>query len=214
MTIDKFQSKPLNTNIMDAKKVKFSPSTFQEVENATIERLIGNVDRYATPVEYRGRFQTTWDKLATAFPPHGDSTVQPYGQRWGRHRPIYDCFLPPSHTCICYKCLTLSQADVSYFHGIMEQSEMEGSSGEYKAARVPASGSVEDFGINSLVGNIQHVAHFYTNYVFVPGYAAYDEPPSTPSFTRIRFLENESQDEELRRKWVRRMRIVPTKLIF
>ena len=96
----------------------------------------------------------------------------------------------------------------------MEQSEIQGSSDEYKAARKPDSGSVVDFGINSLVGSIQHVAHFYTNYVFVPGYAAYDEPPSTPSFTRIRFLENESQDEELRRKWVRRMRIVPTKLIF
>jgi len=136
MTIDKFQSKPLNTNTMDTKKVKFSQSTFEEVENATIERLMGNVDRYATPVEHRGRFQTTWDKLASAFPPPGDSTVQPYGQRWDQHHPIYDCFLPPSHTCICYKCLTFSQADVSYFHEIMEQSEIQGSGDEYKAARV------------------------------------------------------------------------------
>ena len=59
MTIDKFQSKPLNTNTMDTKKVKFSPSTFEEMENATIERLMGNVDRYAKVAEYCGRFQTT-----------------------------------------------------------------------------------------------------------------------------------------------------------
>ena len=133
MKIDTVQSKPPNTSSMVVKKVKFSPSTFEEVENAT---MMGNVDRYVTPVEYRGRLQTTWDESASAFPPPGDSTVQPYGQRWGQHCPIYDCFLPPSHTCICYKCLTFSQADVSYFHEIMEQSEIQGSGDEYKAARV------------------------------------------------------------------------------
>ena len=80
---------------MDIEKAHFSPSIIDEGENSTIERLVGNVNIYAAPVEYRGRPQSTWDQLASAFPPPDDSTIQSYVQRWGLQRPVYDCFLPP-----------------------------------------------------------------------------------------------------------------------
>ena len=54
-----------------------------EVVSTTMVWLLGPADRYVTPVEYRGRTQITWDQLATACPPLGDSTVQSYVQRWG-----------------------------------------------------------------------------------------------------------------------------------
>ena len=101
-----------------------------------------------------------------------------------------------------------------YFHEMLERSDIQGSSGEYKAPRVPDTLTFAGIGVNGLVVNIQHLAHFYTACVFVLGYATYVELPSTPSFSRIRFSVPESQDEELRRKWIRRMKIVPTKLIF
>ena len=71
---------------MDIKKAHFSPSIIDEVENSTIERLVGNVNIYAAPVEYRGRPQSTWDLLASAYPPPGDSTIQSYVQQWGLQR--------------------------------------------------------------------------------------------------------------------------------
>jgi hypothetical protein len=38
----------------DNKRIKFSPSSIEEVERQTIARLVGPVDRYAVPNEFRG----------------------------------------------------------------------------------------------------------------------------------------------------------------
>ena len=109
---------------------------------------------------------------------------------------MYDCFLPPSHACMFFQCQTLAQRDVSYFHNIMEKSYIQGSDAEYKAPKVKTVPTANDVGINC--GNIQHVAHFYTTYVNVPGYATFDEPPSTPAFLRIKFYVPETTAKELR----------------
>ena len=89
--------------------------------------------------------------------------------------------------------------EVPYFYDIMERSAFEGCDSEYKAPRVPSDLNITDVGINGLVGNIQHVALFYTTYVYVPGYATFDKPPSTPSFSKVSFCVPESTDKELRR---------------
>ena len=169
---------------MDSKRTKFSLSSIDEAERTLMTRLTGSVDRYVVPEEFRGRTLTTWDHLAIACPPPGETTVQSYTQRWGFNRPVYDCFLPPNYSCICFKCQTLATVDIPYFHEIMDRAAIE------------------------------HVAHFYTDYVFVPGYSTFDEPPSTPTFSKIKFLAPDSDNEELRRKWVRRMKLTPTKLKF
>ena len=52
----------------DNKRIKFSPGSIEEVERQTIARLVGPVDRYAVPNEFRGRTQTVWDTLVEAFP--------------------------------------------------------------------------------------------------------------------------------------------------
>ena len=160
---------------MDSKRTKFSLSSIDEAERTLMTRLTGSVDRYVVPEEFRGRTLTTWDHLATACPQPGDSTVQLYAQRWGLNRPVYDCFLPPNYACICFKCLTLAEVEIPFFHEIMDRSAIEGSDNEH------------NIGINSRLG-IQHVAHFYTNYIFVPGCATFDEPPTTPSFSKIKVI--------------------------
>ena len=66
----------------------------------------------------------------------------------------------------------------------------------------------------AFLSSVAHTAHFYTDYVYVPGTAAYDEVPLTPTFTRIRFNAPASCNEEQKRKYVQRMRITPTRLFF
>ena len=87
---------------MDFKKTKFSPTTIDEADRTTMTRLLGTVDWSLVPEEFRRRTLTTWDHLATACPPPGDSTIQSYAQRWGLNWPVYDCFLPPNYACICF----------------------------------------------------------------------------------------------------------------
>ena len=121
-------SNPVVQNLgMDNKKTKFSPSSIDEVERNTITRLIGTENRYYVPEHFKGRTQTLWDTLATAFPLPNDSNIQSYVRRFGLQRPVFDCFLPPSYTCICYKCLTLTEPDIRYFHEIMSSANIEGS---------------------------------------------------------------------------------------
>ena len=206
-------SNPVVQNLgMDNKKTRFSPSSIDEIDRNTITRLIGTENRYDVPEHFKGRTQTLWDSLATAFPLPNDSNIQSYVRRFGLQRPVFDCFLPPSYTCICYKCLTLTQPDIRYFHEIMSSAEIEGSDSEYRAPRVRCEVGSSDAGMTNVIGNIQHVAHFYTEHIFVPGYATYDEPPSTPTFSKVKFDVPESTEVELKRKWVRRMRITPTRL--
>ena len=57
-------------------------------------------------------------------------------------------------------------------------------------------------------------AHLYTDYVYVPGVAIYEEVPSTPTFSRVRFNAPATSNEELRQKYVRRMRITPIRIQF
>ena len=116
---DIFESSVVTAN-MDSKKTKFSPSSIDEAERTLMTRLTGSVDRYVVPEEFRGRTLTTWDHLAIACPPPGETTVQSYTQRWGFNRPVYDCFLPPNYSCICFKCQTLATVDIPYFHEIMD----------------------------------------------------------------------------------------------
>ena len=199
---------------MDSKKTKFPPSSIDEAERTLMTRLTGSVDRYVVPEEFRGRTLTAWDHLAITCPPPGETTVQSYTQRWGFNRPVYDCFFPPNYSCICFKCQTLATVDIPYFHEIMDRSAIEGSDTEQTTTRTHVEQNITSFGMNSILDTIEHVAHFYTDYVFVPGYSTFDEPPSTPTFSKIKFLAPDSDNEELRRKWVRRMKLTPTKLKF
>ena len=201
-------------NQMETKKPRFSPSTFEEVERTTIARLVGTEDRYVAPLEYRGRVSSTWDLLVAAFPVPENVNVVSYVQRNGLARPMYDCFLPPSFNCTCYKCHTMLYPDIQYFHQVMESQDIEGSDNESKIVIQTIPGIDVNNVMDNVMNSIEHVAHFYTTYVFVPGFATYDEPPSTPTFSRVKFSLPDSPEEELKRKWVRRMRIVPTRLIF
>jgi hypothetical protein len=201
---------------MDQKRTKFSPSTINDLEQAVVNQLVGlrEGNRYSVPEEYRGRAQTAWDSLVEAFPVPPSISLSSIRQRFNTVRPMYDCFLPPSFNCICYKCLVATAPDITYYHEIMEQAEIEDTD------ETPISPHVCSIGNGCLefqttfLSSVVHTAHFYTDYVYVPGTAAYDEVPLTPTFTRVRFNAPASCNEEQKRKYVQRMRITPTRLFF
>ena len=51
-------------------------------------------------------------------------------------------------------------------------------------------------------------------FVFVPGVAAFDECPKTPTFKRIMFVSSEFPDALRRKRWARWMTFAPTRLVF
>ena len=77
----------------------------------------------------------------------------------------------------------------------MDVAGIQGSDEEYKAPRVTNVLDSLDIGLTNLIGSIQHIAHFYTEQIFVPGYATYDKPPSTPTFSRVKFCTPESLEK-------------------
>ena len=207
-------------NNMDQKRTKFSPSNIDELEKTVIARLVGLRDenRYSVPDEFRGRIQTTWDTLVEAFPMPAHLNIptlkQTLKQTVNSCKPIYDCFLPPSYNCICYKCLVATAPDVSYFHEIMEQADIEGSDEKSPLLNIVPDEDARLDTNDSFLSCVVHAAHFYTDYVYVPGVATYNEVPSTPTFSRVRFNAPATNDQEMRRKYIRRMKIVPVRLVF
>ena len=69
-------------------------------------------------------------------------------------------------------------------------------------------------GIYPVLDCILIVAHFYSDYIYVPGVATYDECPETPSFSRVMFVTIDSPDYRRRKQWALRMTIIPTRLLF
>ena len=51
---------------MDNKRTKFSPGSLAEIERQTIDRLVGNENRYELPAAFSGRVQSNWDALVQA----------------------------------------------------------------------------------------------------------------------------------------------------
>ena len=58
----------------DTKRIKFSPTTIDQIESDTISRLCGSVDRYAVPDSFKGKETGPWDMLHSQFP--APSSVQ------------------------------------------------------------------------------------------------------------------------------------------
>ena len=111
---------------------------------------------------------------------------------------MFDFSLPPTDTGICYKYQTLAEMKVPYFYGIMNTADTKGSDHEYKAPRATNVLDTSDVGVIGLIGDIQHVTHYYTEKVYLPGYAR---------FSKVKFSMPESTNEELKHKWTQRMRI-------
>ena len=191
---------------MEQKRTKFSPS------NTVIARFVGLQDEnwYSVPEEFRGRIQTTWDTLVEAMP--ANLNLPTLKQTVNSFRAIYDCFLPPFQNCVCYKCLVATAPDVSYYHEIM--ADIEGSDEKSPLPNVFPDENARLDTDESFLSCVVHAAHFYTDYVYVPGVATYDEVPPTPTFSRVRFNAPATTDQEMRRKYIRRMRIVPVRLVF
>ena len=199
---------------MDSKRMKFSPQSIDEIEKQTIARLMNNDNRYEVPPAFQGRVQTNWDALVLACPAPITYTKPSLATRARLVSARYDCFLPPSFACNCYKCLTTLQPEVENYHAVMEKQELEGSI--EKVNVVPRSEYQADMdrGIYPVLDCIINVAHFYSDYIYVPGVATFDQCPETPSFSRVMFVTAESPDYRRRKQWALRMTIIPTRLVF
>ena len=200
---------------MDNTRIKFSPSNIEQIEEETMARLINstNPNKYEVPDAFKGNQNSVWNQLHAQFP--APPSVQ-YNFRVKLGRPRYDCFMPPSFSCACYKCLTHYSEYVSYCNGIMEASHVNESASGVKEPVVEGT-TRPDLGIVYAIDTIAHVAHFYGNYVDVPGYSFVDETPSTPLFTKVHLKHQEepsSDDRNATCKRIRRMRMTPTKLFF
>ena len=112
--------------------------------------------------------------------------------------------------------MTHTSTNVSYFHELMEETAIN--DGVYDE-EYPVTCYVAPVyeGITGALDIIRNVAHCYTTYVFVPGLSTFDEPPSTPTFSKVLIRSNDSVDTVARdnqRKHIRRSRMTPTKLFF
>ena len=75
----------------------------------------------------------------------------------------------------------------------------------------------QDLGIVYALDMINHEAHFYTNYIDVPGVSYVQDVPITPQFTRVHMKRDDAPDTAERdatSKRIRRMRMSPVKLFF
>ena len=50
------------------KRLKFSPSSFDQIEKETIERLCGTDDRYKVPDCFKGKTPGPWELLHSLYP--------------------------------------------------------------------------------------------------------------------------------------------------
>ena len=183
---------------MESKRTKFSPNSIEQAEKEIIDRLIGNEDRYAVPSDFRGRVQTTWDSLVAAFPAPIAYTVPLRVGQTGLNRASFDCFLPPSFNCSCYKCTTIMYPEVEMYHRIMDDKDLEESAESPTLVNVAQYPHDMDRGIYPVLDCILNVAHFYADYVYVPGTATLDLTPSTPTFSRVLCVTSPMEDDRRR----------------
>ena len=100
------------------------------------------------------------------------------------------------------------------YHRIMDGQDLEQPSESptfVESAQYPHD---MDKGIYPVLDCILNVAHFYTDFVFVPGAAAFDMCPSTLTFSRILCVTSPIPDDRRRRQRALRMSIVPTRSVF
>ena len=68
---EKYMSFKTTRTIMDrqdTKRIKFSPTTIDQIESDTISRLCVSVDRYAVPDSFIGKEPGPWDMPHSQFP--------------------------------------------------------------------------------------------------------------------------------------------------
>ena len=143
-------------------------------------------NHYEVPVSVRGRQSSAWDDLHARFRPLLIfNRMFKDGGRLVRDTIVF-CHLP---SCICFKCITCQNQEISYLHGLMEDSIInDGVNGVSYPLTVVSARS--DLGIAFALDIINHAAHFYTNYIDVPG---------TTMFRIL--LPHQSSSQTSRRAW-------------
>ena len=196
---------------MDTKRMKYSPATFLNLERQYLSSLLQGKYSEVVPDSYKGRTHTLWDQFQAAFPapmPIGDLMATMVFKRKAEQFPIKRCF-----SCGCDQCMEKLDADIPYFHSIMDDMSINGTPVNTRDYGASSPISVPEPSAQDAINSVIQVCHFYTTYA-ICGYTN-DEDPETPAFTRIRFKAKISDDaDEKRKKWARRMAMTPTKLVF
>ena len=107
----------------DTKRIKFSPTTIDQIESDTISRLCVSVERYAVPDSFKGKEPGPWDMPHSQFP--APSSLQDAAQLHLFQLNYHGC--PLYYTCMqcsCPNCTDMQRDYIPYAHSVMYDQEL------------------------------------------------------------------------------------------
>ena len=130
-------------------------------------------------------------------------------------QPIPGCSVYKRFVCACDDCVKLLDEKCTYFHGIMNEIDLESKSPTpmiYDSTKF----EIEQHDLNAANGMVIRATHVYDGYAIDDIFA--DFGPETPRFTSLQLrktnafaYEHEKIEES---KWVKRQQLTPTQLVF
>ena len=198
---------------MDPKRVKYSPATFKNMEKNYLDDLVSGRLAALVPDTYKGKKPTNWEELHRHFP--APSSVQLQADQRAFERKMRTQLRLNRFTCACDNCQEATNTEISYFHSVMDDIDNQLTPIPVRYPVVPTN-MVVQYDMNAAFGMVIHAVHVYDGYAIENGSA--DECPLTPRFTSIDMRKTNAECVEFERKeqekWIHRMGMTPTRLVF
>ena len=199
---------------MDVKRMKYSPSTYERLEEEYYDAILcGNMNT-VLPDTYRGKAPTIWDELHNLYP--APASIQKVVDDFKFVRNWPGCSIYKRFICVFDDCLLSLDEEVTYFHDIMDEMDLASKSpAPLKCPALP-SYEIEQRDLNAATGMVIRAVHVYEDYA-IDGIFA-DFGPETPRFSALElrktnaFAYEEAKNEEA--KWIKRQQLTPTRLVF
>ena len=103
---------------MDPKRVKYSPATFLNLERQYLSSIVRGNYAETIPITYRGQRFDVWGQLHQAFP--APSSIQMRVDEVRVLRNNAQRAVHATYVCGCEYCVAKFEADVPYFHSVMD----------------------------------------------------------------------------------------------
>ena len=199
------------------KKIKFSPSNVEmyEAEFLRIHDIaMGYIQR---PVPLATPTKSIQEQLMERFPCPSPLRDNFQALIAIHKQAVFDCFLPPAWLCSCYKCETwrgTQDEHIDFYENIMD---LEGKTDNINQAAL----SVDDTKVSSAPFHSDIVESLAGISLTSVSHYCMEIPPHgqlecvTPAFSAPTYILYSDQGKaEAQRKWIARMRMTPTRLIF
>ena len=199
---------------MDVKRTKYSPSTFAQMEEQYYAAVTTGNMSSVLPDTYKGKTPTLWDEFHNQYPAPASIQKIVDDAKFVRNWP--GCSVYKRFVCACDACLELMDEEVTYFHGIMNEIDLESKSPAPTNYPTLPSFEIEQHDLNAANGMVIRAIHVYDGYAIDDIFA--DFGPETPRFTSLQMRKNNAfayeHDKEEESKWVKRQQLTPTRLVF